>query len=194
MNLSDGEFAVKFARKTIETWVSEKRTPEKPKAPELFKEKSGVFTTLHTYPSRELRGCIGLPYPRKPLIDAIIESAVSVTEDPRFPKLEENEFDKIVVEVSVLTPPEKVGAKPGEYPKKIKIGEDGLIITKGFHSGLLLPQVATENNFDAERFLECLCWKAGLAKDEWKSGECEVFRFHAHIFSEEKPNGKIIKK
>ena len=77
---------------------------------------------------------------------------------------------------------------------QIKIGQDGLIIKRRFHSGLLLPQVATENRFDPERFLECLCWKAGMMKDEWKSSETEVFKFHAHIFSEEKPKGKIVKK
>lgn len=194
MNLKDGEFAVKFARKVVETWVSEGRAPDRPKAPKIFKEKSGVFTTLHTYPGHDLRGCIGLPYPHKTLIDAIIDSAMSVTKDPRFPPLSEEEFDKIIVEVSILTPPEKIGARPDEYPKKIRIGEDGLIIKKGFRSGLLLPQVATESQFDPKQFLECLCWKAGLPNDAWKGKDCEVFRFRAHIFSEEKPNGKVVRK
>lgn len=195
MNRKDGEFAVKLARKTIENWVSEREVPERPGASGIFSRKSGVFTTIHTYPGHALRGCIGLPYPDKPLLDAIVESAVSVTEDPRFPPLEEKELENIIVEVSVLSAPRKIVFKnPEECPGKIEIGKDGLVIKSGFRSGLLLPQVATENKFDAEKFLECLCWKAGLPKDGWKDGKCEILKFQAHIFSEETPGGKVVEK
>jgi uncharacterized protein (TIGR00296 family) len=151
MNLKDGEFAVKFARKTIEMWVSERKTPVTPKVPKMFKEKSGVFTTLHTYPDHELRGCIGLPYPNKPLIEAIRESAVSVTMDPRFPKLGEEELEKVIVEVSILTKPEKIKVKsPYEYLEKIKTGKDGLVIRNDAQAGLLLPQVSTEYGWNVK--------------------------------------------
>lgn len=195
MNLKDGEFAVKFARKTIEMHVSERKKPEVPKVPGMFKEKSGVFTTLYTYPGHELRGCIGLPYPSKPLIDAITDSAVSVTRDPRFPALERGELDKIVIEVSILTKPEKILVKkPEEYMEKIKIGRDGLIIRNGMQSGLLLPQVPVEYGWDVKTFLEHLCMKAFLPPDAWTYEGTEIFRFRTEIFREKEPGGKIEKQ
>ena len=195
MNLKDGEFAVKFARKTIEMWISRRETPQFPKKTEVFREKSGVFTTLYTYPEKELRGCIGLPYPNKPLIQAIMESAVSVTMDPRFPKLSEEELDKVIIEVSVLTKPEKLNVNsPFEYLEKIEIGKDGLIMKKGPQAGLLLPQVPVEYGWNVKTFLEHLCMKAFLPQDAWKDKETEIYRFHSEIFGEKEPGGKIEKK
>ncbi len=193
MNLKEGEFAVRFARKTIEMWVKEGETPEIPEGVSgIFMEKSGVFTTLYTYPDHELRGCIGLPYPDKPLIEAIRESAVSATRDPRFPPLGKDELGRIVVEVSILTKPEKIEVKkPEEYPGKIRIGKDGLIIKSGLHSGLLLPQVPLEYGWDAKTYLEHLCMKAFLPPDAWKNENVEIFRFGSEIFSEREPGGKI---
>ncbi len=120
MNLRDGEFAVKFARRVIEAWVSEGKELSRPeKTPKRFLAKSGVFTTLYTYPERDLRGCIGLPYPYKPLIDAIIEAAISATQDPRFMEFGKEELGKTIIEVSILTPPEKITAnRPGITSKK----------------------------------------------------------------------------
>ncbi|MCX6817773.1 MAG: TIGR00296 family protein [Candidatus Aenigmarchaeota archaeon] len=195
MNASQGEFAVKLARKALEAWTAKGEMVKRPdKISREFLDKSGVFTTLHTYPERELRGCIGFPTPVMPLVDAIIESAVSAAQDPRFPDLEKEELKKIIVEVSILTKPQKINAKkPEDYAKKIIIGRDGLIIRKGFHSGLLLPQVATEYGWDARTFLEHLCMKASLPSDAWLSPATEIFSFHSEIFSEKKPNGKIEK-
>jgi uncharacterized protein (TIGR00296 family) len=192
MNLKDGEFAVKFARKTIEMWISRRETPQFRRVTEAFREKSGVFTTLYTYPEKELRGCIGLPYPNKPLIQAIMESAVSATMDPRFPKLREEELDKVTIEVSVLTKPEKLNVKsPFEYLEKVKIGRDGLIIKKGPQAGLLLPQVPVEYGWNVKTFLEHLCMKAFLPQDAWKDKDTEIYRFHSEIFAEEEPSGNV---
>lgn len=195
MNASHGEFAVKLARRALERWTTKSEMIRRPdKVSREFLEKSGVFTTLHTYPERELRGCIGFPTPVMPLVDAIIESAVSAAQDPRFPDLDKSELKKIIVEVSILTKPQTINAKkPEDYAKKIIIGRDGLIIRKGFHSGLLLPQVATEYGWDARTFLEHLCMKASLPADAWTSPGAEIFSFHSEIFSEKKPNGKIEK-
>jgi uncharacterized protein (TIGR00296 family) len=193
MDLKQGEFAVKFARKVIESWTRNGKKLKRPKnIPKEFLEKSGVFTTLYTYPERGLRGCIGLPYPYNPLIDAIIESAISVTRDPRFPELSGRELGKIVVEVSILTKPEKIRViKPEECLKKIKIGTDGLIIRNGVYSGLLLPQVPKEYGWDARTYLEHLCMKAMLPTGAWKYEGTEIFRFCSEIFGEKKPGGPI---
>lgn len=192
MNPEDGEFAVKFARKVIELWVTRRETPQFPKVSDVFREKSGVFTTLHTYPGRELRGCIGLPYPNKPLIQAIMESAVSATMDPRFPKLSVEELDKVIVEVSILTKPQRIEVKsPMEYLEKVKTGRDGLIITDGVQSGLLLPQVPVEQGWGTRAFLEHLCVKAFFPADAWKREGIEILKFESRIFSEKEPGGKV---
>lgn len=190
-----GEFLVKTARKAIEEWVRRDKIVEPGRHPKDFDEKRGVFTSLHTYPEKELRGCIGYPEPVFSLIDALVRSAISATEDPRFPKLSEDELDKIVVEVSVLSVPEEISVKsPGEYLKKVDVGRDGLIIRKGPFSGLLLPQVPVELGWDAKTFLDNLCLKAGLSLGEWKEAGVSICRFRSEIFSEESPNGRIIRQ
>jgi len=68
--------------------------------------------------------------------------------------------------------------------EKIEIGKDGLIVQRGQRSGLLLPQVAVEHNMSKEEFLCCCCEKAGLYADEWKNGNCEIYKFQAQVFSE----------
>jgi hypothetical protein len=193
MNQKEGEFAVRLARSSIEMWVEKRKTTPAPKdMPEEFRTMRGVFTTLNTWPEGELRGCIGYPYPVLPLVTAIIKSGIEATQDPRFPELETDEIDKVTVEVSILTEPDTINVKkPEDYPKKINIGEDGLIIKLGFSSGLLLPQVAVEYGWDVKTFLEHLCSKAGLEQDAWKSGKAEILKFQAEIFCEEEPRGNI---
>jgi uncharacterized protein (TIGR00296 family) len=192
MDAKHGEFAVRLARSALDEWVRKGKKIARPKCGGEFLEKSGVFATLHAYPGRELRGCIGFPEPVMPLADAIIEAAISAAQDPRFPPVEAEELEGVLVEVSVLTKPEKISAgRPEEYPKKITIGRDGLIIRRGWQSGLLLPQVPVEYGWDAETFLEHLCMKAALPPGSWKDKETEIFRFRSEIFSEKRPRGRI---
>jgi uncharacterized protein (TIGR00296 family) len=194
MELKEGAFAVGLARKAIEEWVANREKIERPECGKRFLAKSGVFTTIYTYPERELRGCIGFPSPIMPLADAIIEAAVCAAEDPRFSPVGRSELDEIVVEVSVLTVPEKIVVqKPEDYPKKIKIGRDGLIIRKGSSSGLLLPQVPVEYDWDAETFLAHLCMKACLPAGAWKEKGASILCFRSEIFGEKKPRGAVEK-
>lgn len=190
---NDGEFAVKTARKIIESKIRNESLPDI-EYPEKFDRKMGVFVTLNKYPSENLRGCIGYPEPVLPLKEALKKSARSATEDPRFPVLREDELDSIIIEVTLLTPPEKVKFdSPGELPKKIECGKDGLIVSQGPWQGLLLPQVAVDNNWDEEEFLSYTCRKAGLSLDTWKEGKCTVKKFQGEIFKETEPRGKIVK-
>ncbi len=183
-----GEQAVRLARGTLDAYFNNKTYVPEFELDKIFYEPMGAFVTLNTYPEENLRGCIGYPLPIKNLKDAITENAINAAvEDPRFPSLQKNELDKIIVEVSILTPPEKV-EKPLE---KLKIGEHGLIIRYGYSSGLLLPQVAVDFNFDKEQFLEAVCEKAGLPPEMWRSPDAEISLFSAQVFYEEKPYGKI---
>ncbi|MEW5760267.1 MAG: TIGR00296 family protein [Candidatus Thermoplasmatota archaeon] len=190
----DCTLAVKVARKVIESYVGSKKI-ENFDLPEAFMTKLGVFVTINTYPEKKLRGCIGYPEPLYPFKDALVDSAKSATRDPRFPPLKQNELDKIVIEVSILTKPELIIVKnPKEYLTKIKIGVDGLIAERGIYRGLLLPQVATEYNWDVEEFLCHTCMKAGLMADAWTEKDTKIFKFTAKIFDEVEPNGKVIER
>lgn len=158
-------------------------------------QKCGVFVTLNHAEAgaKELRGCIGYPEPILPLVEATLDSAVnSATHDPRFPSVTLKELDKIVVEVSVLTPPQLIEVKdPKDYPRKIAIGKDGLIVERGWYKGLLLPQVPIEWHWDEEEFLSNCCMKAGLPPDCWVVEGTKIYSFQAIIFEEESPKGKV---
>lgn len=193
IDLDKGKKAVKYARNVVENKVKKNKTPDF--KGDIFDEKQGAFVTLHTYPNHDLRGCIGIPTPVMKLKDAISEGASSATNDPRFPPLELDELDKIIIEVTILTPPEPIQVgKPQEYLDKIKIGRDGLIIEKGMFKGLLLPQVPVEQGWDKETFLSHTCMKAGLMPDAWFEPDTKIFKFSGQIFSETKPYGEIVEK
>jgi uncharacterized protein (TIGR00296 family) len=188
----DGRLAVKIAREIVEAHVKKEKPPEF-EVPDIFKQKSGVFVTLTTYPDDELRGCIGYPEPIMPIIDAIKDSAVSAaSRDPRFPPVRPAELKKIKVEVSLLTPPVEICVeKPGKLVDCVKVGEDGLIVQRNWAKGLLLPQVPIEWSWDAEEFLCQTCVKAGLMPDTWLQEGTKVFKFQAEVFSESKPGGEV---
>ncbi len=194
----DGIFLVNLARKTVDEIVQTKQKPEVPEeTPEHLHSKSGVFVTLNAvFENRvNLRGCIGRPYPSQPLVEATIDSAVdSAVNDPRFPPVTPKELDKIIVDLSVLTPPKKIQySKPEELLGLVKVGRDGLIAIRGMFRGLLLPQVPVDWKWNTREFLEHTCNKAGLPADIWKDPETEFMSFQAEIFGEEKPRGKIVR-
>jgi len=196
LSLDEGKFLVELARNTVTEYLkTRKRLTAPQSAPKKLFEQCGVFVTLNTvqHGEKQLRGCIGYPYPTLPLVEAVIESAIdAATQDPRFYPLSLNELDNVVFEVSVLTPPELITVqKPDEYVTKVKIGEDGLIVEKGLYKGLLLPQVPVEWKWDEEEFLCQCCVKAGLPLDSWLTKGTKIYKFQAIIFEEETPHGKI---
>ena len=192
---SEGETAVRLARTAIKECLTNGKKIKPENLPDIFKEKRGVFVTLNKkIASKELRGCIGRPYPVLPLGEAIILSAINAArEDPRFYPVELNELSEIVIEVTILTVPKHINAKPKDIPDMIKIGRDGLIVSAGRSSGLLLPQVAVEHGFDNVEFLAQTCTKAGLMPDAWLEG-AQVYSFEGQIFEEVEPGAKIREK
>ena len=187
----DGDLAVLAARKVVENYVRGKVQHDLD-LPDGFEEKSGVFVTIDTFPARELRGCIGYPEPFFPLKEALVKASQEATRDPRFPPLREAELDDIVIEVSLLTPPEEVIVrKPKEILRSIVIGRDGLIARKGVFRGLLLPQVAVDWEWDVEEFISHTCMKAGLRSDDWLKGDTRIYKFSAEVFGEKTPRGEI---
>lgn len=177
VSLDDQRLLLQLARNAIQTTVQKgRKLPSVDSLSLLLREKRGVFVTL--WMEGELRGCIGFPYPVKPLAQAVQEAAVSAAlQDPRFPPVRTEELSRVEVEISVLTPPRPI------EPKSIKVGVHGLIVKKGNRAGLLLPQVAIEYHWDAPTFLQQTCVKAGLPVDAWRE-KAEVLSFEAQVFSE----------
>lgn len=196
LSQDEGVFLVQLARKAVVEYLKTRRHI---KIPENTQEKllkpCGVFVTINTSENgeKELRGCIGYPYPTAPLVEAVVDSAINAaTQDPRFPSLSLSELDHVVFEVSVLTPPEEVKVKnPKEYIGKVKVGQDGLIVENGFCKGLLLPQVPVEWKWDEETFLCQCCVKAGLSPDSWLVKGTRVYKFSSIIAEELAPKGEV---
>ncbi|MBI5884644.1 AmmeMemoRadiSam system protein A, partial [archaeon] len=165
LSLSQGTVLVKLARNTVKHFFKEGELLAEQANCKALLEKRGVFVTLRAWPEKELRGCIGYPFPIEPLWDAVKLACLSAAfEDSRFLPLAEEELSKIIFEVSVLSLPEEIKGSKEELPEKIIAGKDGLIIRKGYSSGLLLPSVAAEFRLDARQFLEACCEKAFLEK------------------------------
>lgn len=191
MSLEKGEYLVRLAREVVKDFAAGKKREYKFTEPWLL-EKRGVFSTLHSYPDGELRGCVGFPLPVLPLGEALVQSAIGACTDERFEKISEKELDKIIVEVSVLSEPELIKAKnPEDLLEKIRPHKDGLILKHGCFSGLFLPQV-WEQIPNKRDFLDNLCLKAGLPLGYWKLPESRIYRFSATIFKEETPRGNVI--
>jgi uncharacterized protein (TIGR00296 family) len=196
LSLEEGKFLIQLARSAVKEHLEKGKAIQPPKeTPKKLFEQCGVFVTINSVRNceKELRGCIGYPYPTSPLVEAVIDSAINAaTQDPRFYPLSLDELSKVVFEVSVLTPPEPVEVKnPKEYLSKIKVGEDGLIVEKGYYRGLLLPQVPVEWGWCEEEFLCQCCIKAGVPPDSWLTKGTKIYKFKAIIFEEETPMGEV---
>ena len=170
---------LKLAREAIEEFLKNgKRKKFETKKPRLNRS-GGAFVTIKI--NHHLRGCIGYITSPRPLYETIIDAAISAAvNDPRFPPLTLAELEQAKLEISVLTPPQRI-----EDINEIEVGKHGLIITKGLNKGLLLPQVASEEGWDRDTFLQYTCLKAGLPPDAWKQG-ATIEVFSAQVFGEEK--------
>lgn len=167
-----------IARSSIET-VLDGRQPQlsAPDDPAL-QRPAGAFVTLTK--QGELRGCIGSIHAVAPLHEAVVRSAVNAAfRDPRFHPLRKEELSQLELEISVMSPIEQVTDVEDVQP-----GRDGLIISSGRNTGLLLPQVATEYGWDRETFLEQTCQKAGLPRDAWQRPGTKIEKFSAEVFGE----------
>ena len=192
---SDGEKLVKTARAVVTEFLKTKNKMKLDKDfEESFSSNAGVFVTLNH--KSNLRGCIGYALPDKKLYNALQEAAISAaTDDPRFPSVAFEELDQITFEVTVLTPPQEIEVSdPQEYPSKVKVGRDGLIVKSGFNSGLLLPQVPKEYGWNEEEFLGHTCEKAGLSKEQWKEKDTKILKFEGIVFKEQDPGGSVVRE
>jgi uncharacterized protein len=141
-------------------------------------ERRGAFVTLRTH-GGDLRGCVGTFQPRASLLETVREMArAAAFDDPRFPPLRREELGDLHIDISVLSPLEPA------RPEDVKVGVHGLCVQRGFHRGVLLPQVATEEGWDAATFLDHTCMKAGLAPGAWRDSGTGISTFTAEVFEE----------
>ena len=187
---------VRTAREAIESYLSGGQLNMPSASPPNLMKPLGVFVTLlDNSPRRMLRGCIGNPFPEKPLLRQIAISAVeAATVDPRFNSVR-LDMKRIILEVTVFSSLEKVEtSNPLRLRNEIVVGRHGIVVSGGGQRGLLLPQVAVEEGFDSEEFLSQCCLKAGLLPDAWLTGKVHVSRFEGQVFSEEKPGGPVFER
>lgn len=178
LGLTEGEKKTlrQIAQSAIEGRLKGARPAKVEALTEILKEKRGAFVSLHK--RGQLRGCIGHIQGTKPLYQTVEEMAAAAAfEDPRFNPVAVEELKELELEISVLTPLRRIGDIA-----EIEVGKHGIYIKKGFHSGLLLPQVATQYNWERMTFLEETCRKAGLPRNAWKEKDAEIYLFSADIF------------
>ncbi|MEW5691842.1 MAG: AmmeMemoRadiSam system protein B [Candidatus Hydrogenedentota bacterium] len=169
-----------IARETLRQWVLEdkKYNPPLP-SEEKLKSDGACFVTLTR--DGQLRGCIGHIIGREPLYLSVRDNAIAASsEDYRFPPVSKSEYDNIHIEISVMTPLQKVSSID-----EIKVGRDGLVLRKGRNQGVFLPQVPVDWKWDLYTYLDQLCRKAGLPAGEWKSKDTEIYKFQAQVFEED---------
>ena len=179
---AEQEALLQIARRSVETAV---RTGKVYNASaggmEALERERGAFVTLTRH--GDLRGCIGYVSPLKPLYVTVRDVAMmAALEDRRFHQVKADELRDLEYEISVLSPLRRV-RDIGE----IRVGRHGLLIHKGDHEGLLLPQVASEENWDRTTFLVETSYKAGLPAGAWQDADADLFRFTALVFGERKP-------
>lgn len=181
MELSNDEkdLLLNAARKSISSKFDSTELPKfDPAVYPKLNETLGAFVTLKI--NNDLRGCIGYIIGQKPLFDTVVEAAKqSAFSDPRFPQLTKKELEKVQIEISVLS-----HFTPIESYDEIEVGKHGLLLDEGGRA-VLLPQVATEHNYDRSQFLTSLCHKAGLYGEYWKERVLKLKVFTALVFSED---------
>jgi uncharacterized protein len=194
----EGVVLVKTARAAVETHLSGIEFQVQAVASPGLKEERGVFVTLLDHlNSGNLRGCIGIPFPTRSLLEQVRFAAVeAATTDFRFKPVTLEELRKrIVLEATVLSVMEPIWVKnPLDLRENILVGKDGLMVQGLGRHGLLLPQVAVDEGFDSEEFLSQCCLKADLPPDAWLTGDVQVSRFQGQVFAEEKPNGPVFER
>ncbi len=180
MNLTDADkkLLLSQARASIEAHLKDQSAPAvKDPSPGLG-ESRGAFVSLHR--RGDLRGCIGYLEAAKPLLTTVREMAAAAAfHDPRFKPLKLEELADLEIEISVLSPMKLI-----KSTDDIEVGKHGLYIVRGFSRGLLLPQVASQYQWDRLTFLSQTCGKAGLPPDAWKEPATKIYTFTADIFAD----------
>jgi len=174
----DKRVLLALARQRLQEYLDRQEPSEIPVYSDALLEHRATFVTWRTS-AGELRGCIGEVIAQRPLVESVAKMAVaSGTQDPRFPPITAHELPHLTLEISALTPMESI------EPHDVEVGRHGLMISKGYSSGLLLPQVPIEQGWDREEFLRGLCRKARLPTNTWQDPNAQLRSFEAEVWGE----------
>lgn len=174
----DASTLLAIAREAITNHVNKVQYQPDPREEKSLVQKSGCFVTIKQ--KGQLRGCIGSFQTEHPLYQEVAAMAIaSASKDPRFHPLEKEELADFDLEISVLSPLEKI-----DDVDQVEVGTHGLYIEKNFSRGVLLPQVARDYGWDRTTFLQQTCLKAGLPPDAWQASDAEIYIFSAQIIFE----------
>jgi len=167
---------LEIARQSVEQYIKEKKIPSFEIADSLLNRNLGAFVTLNK--DNQLRGCIGRFEPDIPLYQVVSQMAISAAvNDARFQPVTDSELDELEYEISVLSPLRKIDSW-----QEIELGRHGVQVKQGIRSGVFLPQVATDNNWDIDKFMGELCsQKAGLDWECWKGNDLDLYVFTATV-------------
>lgn len=178
----DASTLLNIAREAIVNLVNGSEYQSPPREEKSLNERSGCFVTIKQ--NGNLRGCIGNFQSELPLFKEVAQMAIaSASKDPRFHPLEPAELDNFSLEISVLSPLEKI-----DDIELIEVGTHGIYLEKNFSRGVLLPQVAVEYSWDRQTFLQQTCLKAGLPSDSWQDADTDIYIFSAQIIKEAAAN------
>jgi AmmeMemoRadiSam system protein A len=181
LDQTDRTTLLKLARDTLQEYLSTRRRPPfEPASPALL-ELRATFVTLRHRPTHDLRGCRGEIEAQFPLWESVQRvSILSATDDPRFRPMTHDELADTHIEISVLTP-----MRLASGPDEVVVGQHGVMIRRGGHGGLFLPQVPVEQGWDRDVYLSTLCWmKAGLPADAWRKPGTQLYTFETETFEE----------
>jgi len=179
LNAHEKQALLAIARQAIVHGVQTGQEYIEPREEKTLNQRNGCFVTIKQ--DQQLRGCIGNFQSELPLFKEVAQMAqASASKDPRFYPLKEEDLTNFNLEISVLSPLRKV-----ESIEEIEVGTHGIYIEKSFYRGVLLPQVATEHNWDRQTFLKQTCIKAGLPTDAWEAEDAEIYVFSAQVFGED---------
>ncbi|MBN1353517.1 MAG: AmmeMemoRadiSam system protein B [Candidatus Omnitrophica bacterium] len=179
LNEPQREKMLKLARNSIEHYLKTGKRLNVTESDPVLNREMGAFVTLHE--KGELRGCIGNLIGQGPFYLTVRDMAVeAATGDPRFAPVRPEEMKDIDIEISALSPLEKI-----ENPEMIEMGKHGVVVRNASRGGVYLPQVATETGWSREEFMNSLCGhKAGMVANAWKTGKCDIYIFTAEVFRE----------
>ncbi|HXV19836.1 MAG TPA: AmmeMemoRadiSam system protein A [Desulfuromonadales bacterium] len=178
LNANEKAALLDIARKAIETCVRTGKKYVEPREEKVLNRRNGCFVSIKQ--GGQLRGCIGNFQSELPLFREVAEMAIaSASKDPRFYPMKENDLQNFTLEISVLSPLQKI-----DSIEEIEVGKHGIYLERGYYRGVLLPQVAPEYGWDRETFLRQTCLKAGLPIDSWQADDTEIYIFSAQVFGD----------
>ena len=177
LTADDTEELLRLARQAVASAVYETSPPDSDRASRALRVRRGAFVTLKV--KGQMRGCLGSVESSTPLVEQVVRMAVAAAiRDPRFEAVTGSELNDLAIEISVLGP-----LRPCDEEELIQVGVHGLVIRKGDRSGILLPQVASENGWDRQTFLKQVCLKAGLPPEAWRDSASSLYTFEADLIS-----------